>query len=286
MLACTDVGPNEDSGEPGTSPVDGGSEPTPDRISCVFYHRDLGADAGVTPSANGTQELASDIRAPSDLRTTLDGTDIPVHLSVIRESDLSDVVLEFPRSGLEQHYRLATNEAPPPTVAFDHGFSGLNYVTTPGSSVEVQYWCTRNADPLFVPPPPDGGSAALPEPPLAPAPFRLQCTTAVGPQTDSFVLEGANDRSLELGDVQVEIRMISTPVEHARAVVLNVPGRLGQLFQLAESEPVANLTRDPGGLTGQIFVKPLSLDGGAEADGGADAGSNVTVGVWCGAAPD
>ena len=194
---------------------------------------------------------------------------------------------------------------PPYELLGFHGFTGLNYIATPGSSVDVQFICEaslRNEErpkPLHAGEPGEPPREPPPPPPSpVPAPFRVRCeTTMVDPSTatldtDSFVLEGARQRTLTLGPHQLELRLFDAPYE-ARGFQVSIPGVVQQLFQLDRTKPVTDVTRGPGGLTGTTVVRSKAGDSdGGDGDGDGDAGQTSDGGggdriitVACGAAP-
>jgi hypothetical protein len=81
--------------------------------------------------------------APRRLRALGVVGGIPVRVGLAAADgapDLVDVSVEFSRTGLERRFRLARNEMPPEELG-DEGITGLNYVPTPGASIDVQFVC-------------------------------------------------------------------------------------------------------------------------------------------------
>jgi hypothetical protein len=254
----------------------------PYRITCSVYHRDLGV--GATEHARESFVFMTD--EPSQREIVLSNDAIPVSAKLAPAPDAPDLVdlsISFPRSNMEQHFRVAREEMPPYDLIGSHGFSGLNYVATPGSSVDVQFICEaspRNEERPRPPPGPGDYPPSPPEPPTPPpaTPFRIRCETSVnegaGDQNESFVLEGATERTLVLGGRTVELRLFDDLYE-GRSFVVRFPERLQQLYQLDRTVPLRDATRGPGGLTGRTVLRSDDGDGGVAA----------AVSLACGAAP-
>ncbi len=283
----------------GNGHADGGGAASgaagPYRITCSVYHRDLGA--GVTEHARTPIVFMTD--EPTEKSVELPDDAIPVRAKLEPASDapteLVELTIAFPRSNLEQTFRLERDHMPPYELSGFHGFTGLNYVSTPGSSVDVQFVCEASPRDEERPKPlPGPGSVNEPppqQPPPPPTPFRIRCETAVGEppnaSTDSFVLEGVSRRTVALGAHRAELHLQDDDYD-GRSFVLRIPDVLQQLYQLDRTKPVTNTTRGPGGLTGKTIIRSSAADAGTGDANASDAGgaSDRVVSIACSAATD
>ncbi len=263
------------SGDGGSGGGDG-SQPGPYRITCSVYHRDV--QSGQAQHVRESIVFTTD--SPEEKAIELPGRGIPVHAKLAPAPDASDLVdltITFPQSGLKREIRLARDVRPPYELFGEHGFSGLNYVTTPGSNVDVQFICEASARDEERPRPPTGpGSIGGPPPgrlppPPPPVPFRLRCELSDG---QSLLLEGATERSVTVGEHTFELALHDDRYE-GRGFIVRAPGRIQQLYQLDPTRADVDLTRGPGGLTGRTVLEPLT-----------DAGPTSSASIACGAAKD
>ena len=283
--------PSQVGGGRGDGGARGSTATGPYRITCSIHHRDLGA--GVTEHTRTPLVFMSDDAAEKSVE--LPGVGIPVRAKLTpvmeEQGELIDLTIAFPRSNLEQHFVLEKDRMPPYELIGGHGFTGLNYVSTPGTSVDVQFICEASPPDEERPkPPPGAGGDTSPEPEDLPhaTPFRIRCETIVGEgpgaQRDGFVLEGATERTLTVGGRRVELHLYDERFE-GRSFVVRIPGVLQQLYQLDRTRPLANTTQGPGGLTGRTIVRPSAADAGG-ANAATDGGAVDTISLACGAARD
>lgn len=257
----------------------------PYRVTCSVYHRDLGA--GVTEHAQKAIVLMTD--QPSEVDLVIPEADIPVHAKLAPAADAPELVeltLAFPRSGLERRFLLSREEMPPYELIGSHGFTGLNYVTTPDSGVDVQFICEaspRDEERPKAPAPSSGGS---PTPEGLFSPFRLQCEVSVGEgpaaTTETLPMTGPVKQAFnDIGGQRLAIELFDDPFE-GRSFVVRFDDVVQQLYQLDRTQPIVDVTRGAGGLTGWTTVRPTTPSDGGAGDGGAgDGGEGDVVRIAC-----
>lgn len=229
-------------------------------MACHFFWRQSN-EHGFDKANQARAELAVG-EAPKTLK--LGDYAIATKLGEERGGVVLDLEVEAAASGVlaQERYAFAT-ASPDHLPASGHGFTGLRYLTHPGSGSELQYFCGSYGQSANL----DDDAVAHSRPgPKATNPTQLSCELELqdgdGVKLEAKSLEiadptgaGANKaRSATLGDFSFEVRYLSNFEGESGGPIIDakVGGKpfLHTLFQAMPPAMPTNLTTDAG-FTGQ-----------------------------------
>lgn len=181
-----DAGLLPPTGDGGTSTLPTAT-PAPYRLTCTFYTRDLSNQGAPPPPFTQTQAIFYTDKPGTQTFPNL-AKGISATVSLAAASDPNDVVLsiDLPASGLTHTFELSAESRVDFDFVGNQGFSGLNYVTTPNSGIDLQYICESSPYDEARPKPQTFVDAGADPGTTTPAhsPLSIRCT--VGSQSLTF----------------------------------------------------------------------------------------------------
>ena len=276
------------------SPADAAAADAPYRLTCTFYHRDL----AVTTSFAQTQAIFQTDHPGSQSLDIALGITAKVTLVPALAADVV-LTVDLPSSRLTRAFELPDRVRPGFEFVGGEGFSGLNYVATPGSTIDTQFVCEASPSDEARPLPPSFGDASaspVVPPPRPTAPARVRCDVtgsgAALEQSQTITLDATAERTITMGaGGGVHLSWVDGPppvdpgsgIERTLVLQLYEAGRLDVahpeaqgwstqiLFQLDPTAALTNPLRGAAGLTGTATLR-------GDASGDAGAAASVTVG--------
>lgn len=273
-------------------PGDGTAAPGPYRITCTFYARDL----SVSPTPD-FQEVQAIFHTDEPGDQSLDvAPGIPGSVSLAKAASAPDDVvltIDLPASGLTRTFELSALTQPRFDLIGGEGFSGLNYVVTPNSTIDLQFSCEAGPYGEARPKPPavGGGGPARGAPP---APLAIRCDVAGATGHESVTLDRTVTRAVTTGtEAAVNLVYVDGPPPvdpgfgDERTLVIQASRDVAHpdtvwvtqvAYQLNPSRPLTNPLRGPAALTGTVSLRAREMSGDA---GGTDAGALNAMTVGC-----